>query len=128
MPKVKELQVSCPNRPGTLAQAARALGNAKVNILGFQVGTLGSEGKVHFVVDNPAKAKKALDAAGLSCTEHDVLHVELPHRPGGLASFAGKLGAKGINIDYGYTTASRKGKFAGVVVGVSALDKAARVR
>lgn len=128
MPKIKELQVSCPNRPGTLAQAARALGDAKVNILGFQVGSLGSEGRAHFIVDDVGKAKKALDAAGLSYTEHDVLHIELPHRPGGLASFAGKLAAKEINIDYGYTTASRKGKFAGVVVGVSQIEKAARVR
>jgi hypothetical protein len=128
MPKVKELVVSCANRPGTLAGVARTLGLADVNILGFQVGTLGSEGKVHFVVDNPSKAKKALSAARISFTEKDVLHIELPHRPGGLGSFAGKLAAKKINIDYGYTTASRKGKFAGVVVGVSAIDKAARVR
>jgi hypothetical protein len=128
MPKVKELQVTCPNRPGTLAQAARVLGDANVNILGFQVGSLGSEGRAHFIVGDVAKAKKALEAAGLSYTEHDVLHVDLPHRPGGLGSFAGKLAAKNINIDYGYTTASRKGKFTGVVVGVSQIEKAARVR
>jgi hypothetical protein len=128
MPKVKELVVSCATRPGTLAEVARTLGLAEVNILGFQVGTLGSEGKAHFVVDSVPRAKKALSAARISFTEKDVLHIELPHRPGGLGSFAGKLAMKKINIDYGYTTASRKGKFAGVVVGVSAINKAARVR
>lgn len=128
MPKVKELSVSCENRPGTLAQVARTLAEAGVNILGFQVGSLGAEGRARFVVDNPGKAKKALEEAGHSYIERDVLHIELPHRPGGLASFAGKLAVKDINIDYGYTTASRKGKFAGVVVGVSPLEKATRIR
>jgi len=128
MPKVKELVVDCPNRPGELAKVTRVLGEAKVNILGFQCGTMGAEGQVRLVVDNAKNAMKALQRAGHSCTEHDVLHVELPHRPGGLASFAGKLAAKSINIDYGYTTASRKGKFAGVVVGVSAIEQAARIR
>ena len=34
MPK-EELTVLCENRPGTLAQVARVLGDAKVNILSF---------------------------------------------------------------------------------------------
>src|SRR5437879_4939934 len=95
MPKVKQLSVRVENRPGTLARVARVLGDAKVNILAFLTSTLGAEGSVQVVVDNANKAKKALEGAGLTYTESDVLHVELPNIPGALGNFAGKLAAKG---------------------------------
>jgi hypothetical protein len=83
---------------------------------------------VQLVVDNVNKAKKALEGAGLSCTEQDVLQVELPHTPGSLASFAGNLAAKEINITSGYQTAAKGPKKSSVVLAVSDLEKAARVR
>ena len=110
MAKVKQLTVACENRPGTLAHVARVLGDAKVNILACLTTTSGAEGAVQLVVDNVNKAKKALEGAGLSHTEADVLHVELPNVPGALASFAGKLAAKDINITSGYQTAAKSSK------------------
>jgi hypothetical protein len=128
MPKAKQLTVSCENRPGTLAHVAKILGDAKVNILAFLIATSGSEGSVQLVVDNVKKAKKALEGAALSYSEADVLHAELPNAPGALAGFAGKLAAKEINIDSGYATVVKGAKKASVVLAVSDLDKAARVR
>ena len=128
MSKAKQLTVACENRPGTLAHVARVLGDAKVNILTFLTTTAGAEGSVHVVVDKVSKAKKALDGAGLSYTEADVLHVELPHRAGALGYFAGKLAAKEINITSGYATTVKGSKKASVVLAVSDLDKAVRVR
>jgi hypothetical protein len=128
MPKVKQLTVPCENRPGALANVARVLGDAKVNILACQVTTLGAEGSVQLIVDNVNKAKKALEAAGLIYTEAEVLQIELRNVPGALASFAGKLAAKDINITSGYQTAAKGSKKASLVLAVSDLDRAARVR
>lgn len=128
MPKAKQLTVSCENRPGTLAHVARILGDAKVNILAFLTTTSGAEGSVQVVVDNANKAKKALEGASLTYTETDVLHVELPNLPGALGSYAGKLAAKDINITSGYATTAKGGKKASVVLAVSDLDKARRIR
>jgi hypothetical protein len=128
MAKAKQLTVSCENRPGTLAHLARVLGDAKVNILGFQVTTSGMEGSVKLVVDNVDKAKRALGREGLSFTEQDVLQVELRNVPGALGSLAGKLAAKNINISAGYQTAARGSRKASVVLAVSDLEQAARVR
>ena len=128
MPKAKQLSVRVENRPGTLAHVARVLGDAKVNILAFLTSTLGAEGSVQVVVDNVNKAKKALEGAGLAYTESDVLHVELPNVPGALGSFAGKLAAKEINITSGYQTTVKGSRKASVVLAVSDLDTAARVR
>jgi hypothetical protein len=128
MAKAKQLTISCENRPGTLAHVARILGDAKVNILAFLTTTSGTEGSVQVVVDNANKAKKALEGASLTYTEADVLHVELPHMPGALGSFAAKLATKEINITSGYATTAKGAKKASVVLAVSDLDKAARVR
>ena len=128
MPKAKQLSVRVENRPGTLAHVARVLGDAKVNILAFLTSTLGAEGSVQVVVDNVNKAKKALEGAELTYTESDVLHVELANIPGALGNFAGKLAAKEINITSGYQTTVKGSRKASLVLAVSDLDTAARVR
>ena len=128
MPKVKQLTIVCENRPGTLARIGTALGNAKVNILGFNASAAGLNGPIQLVVDNANKAKKVLKAEGLSCTEEVVLYVTLPNVPGALGRLAGKLAAKDINIGAGYQTTVVGSKKAGVVFAVSHIKNAARVR
>ncbi len=128
MPKVKQLTIFCENRPGTLAHIGKALGNAKVNILGFNASAVGLRGPMQLVVDNADKAKKVLKGQGLSCTEEVVLYVTLPNVPGALGRFAGKLAARDINIGAVYQTTVRGSKKAGVVLAVSNIKSAARVR
>jgi len=128
MPKVKQFSVSHENRPGMLAEIAKALGDEKVNILSCLTTTSGTEGTTHLLVDNVNKAKKALAGAQLSYTEADVLHVELPNKPGALGKFATKLADNNININLGYATGGKSSKKTTVVLSVSDLDKAARIR
>jgi hypothetical protein len=128
MAKAKQLTIPCENHPGELARIAKALGEAKVNILGFLTGTSGAEGWVQVVVDKPERAKKVLDREGLPYTEEAMLHVELRNVPGALATFTEKLAHKDINISAGYQTAVKGSRKASVVLAVSDLDTAARVR
>ncbi len=128
MPKATQLTVSLENRPGTLAHLAKVLGDAKVNIVAFNATTAGYEGTVHLVVDNVARAKEALGAARIAYTEREVLQVAFPNRPGALGRSAGKLAARDINITWGYQTSVKGSKKASLVLAVSDLEKAARVR
>jgi hypothetical protein len=128
MPKARQFTVPCENRPGTLAHIAKVLGDAKVNILALLTTTAGEQGSVQVVADKPGKAKKALEAAGLRYTEKPVLHVQLPNVPGALGRFAGKLADKDINITSGYQTAVKGSRKASVVLSVSDLDTAVRIR
>ncbi len=57
-----------------------------------------------------------------------LLHIEVPNKPGGLGELARKLAAKSINITAGYATTVKASKKASVVLGVSDLDEAARLR
>jgi hypothetical protein len=60
---IELVETSLPNKPGTLAEAARRLAKAGVNIeAAFPTGVTGSSAHVVFATDNPAKAKQALGA------------------------------------------------------------------
>ncbi len=123
MAKVKQLTVSLENRPGTLAHMAKALADAKVNIVALLNSTSGAQGWAQVVVDNANQAKKALGAAGLSYTEGTLEQVELPNKPGALAQLAGRLAKKGINIDSAYATMPKGAKKAVVVLATSKADE-----
>jgi hypothetical protein len=128
MARAKQLTVSHENRPGMVAEIAKVLGDAKVNILSCLTTTSGTEGVTQVVVDKVNKAEKALANAGLSFTEADVLSVELPNTPGALEKFARKLAEKNINITMGYATGGEGSRKTTVVLAVSDLDKAAGIR
>jgi hypothetical protein len=86
------------------------------------------KGYVHLVVDDVKKVEDALEDAGFSYSEQDVLHIEVPNKPGALGELARKLAAKNINITSGYATTVKASRKASVVLGVSDLDEAAHVR
>jgi hypothetical protein len=128
MPKAKQLSISVKNHPGALAHVASILGDAKVNILAFCATATDGEGAVHAVVDNINKAKKALERAGLSYTESDVLYVELSNAIGSLGKFAEKLAVQEISVTSAYATATKGSRKASFVAAVSDLATASRIR
>ena len=128
MPRVKQLVVSHENLPGMLASIAKVLGNGNVNILSFFTMMSGATGTTYLVVDNIEKARKALSSARLTYTETDALRLELPNTPGALAGFASKIAQEDINITLGYLTSVKRSKKASIVLAVSDLDKADRIR
>ena len=99
MARVKQLTVSLENQPGRLAALAKVLADAKVNIEAVLGSTAGAQGSAQLVVDNVAKAKKALSAAQFVYSEGTLDRVELPNKVGALTDFAAKLAKNGVNID-----------------------------
>ncbi len=128
MAKTKQFTISIENRPGTVAEIARTMGSAKVNILallGTVQGPQGTTGTVELVVEDARRAKKALDAAGLTYKETTAEEYELPNKPGALAECLDKLAAKGVNLNSICATAAKGGKKAVVVYTVAAEEKVA---
>ncbi len=125
MAKTKLLTIAVQNQPGVVAEIARTLGNAKVNILALLGTAQGTTGTVQLVVDDVRRAKKALDAAKLEYQETPAEEYELPNKPGALAQCLEKLEAKGINLNSICATAAKGGKKAVVVYTVEAAAKAA---
>lgn len=115
MAKTKQLTIAVSNEPGAVAKVARTLGDAKVNILALLATAEGVAGSVQLTVDNPARAKKALDASGIGYQEGAAEEYELANTPGALAGCLEKLAAKGINLSSIHATAGKGGKKAVVV-------------
>jgi len=128
MAKIKQFTISVENRPGTVAEIARTLGSAKVNILallGTVQGAQGTTGTVELVVEDARRARKTLDAAGLTYKETTAEEHELPNKPGALAECLDKLAAKGVNLNSIHATAAKGGKKAVVVYTIAAEEKVA---
>ena len=128
MAKMNQLTVSCANRPGALANIAEILGQANVNILAFNAGSAGTMSYVQFIVDHVNRARKALEDKSFSCYDERVLRVTLPNVPGALFRLASKLGAKNINIGAAYQTTVEGSEKANIVLAVSDLEMADRIR
>jgi hypothetical protein len=124
MAKTKQFTVMVGNQPGALAQVARTLGNSKVNILALLGTAQGTNATVELVVEDPRRAKKALDGAGLTYQETTAEEFELQNKPGALAQCLEKLAARGVNLNSICATASKGGKKAVLVYTVQVAAKA----
>jgi hypothetical protein len=113
MAKARQIEISVADRPGSVAEAIRALAGAKVNIL--SVLGWNAAGTLQLVLDNPRAAKKALDAANVQYKETSAEVVELPNKPGALLKYLEKLAGKGINLSTLTATAGKKANKAVVV-------------
>ena len=124
MAKTKQFIISLDNHPGAVAEIAKTLGSAKVNILSLLGTAQGTGGIVQLVVDDARRAKKALDSARISYQETPAEQYELPNKPGALALCLDKLAAKGINLTSIHATAAKGGKKAVIVYTAEAAAKA----
>ena len=127
MPIKKELVIVLPNRAGTLAAVAKALANAKVNLLAIDAAGGFEHNIVRFVPDNATKAKSVLKRRGFDVGESNVLCVYVEDRRGALATLTGKLGRGKVNIDYLYATGSSSRGRELIVIHTSEPKRAAKV-
>ncbi|HEY6388867.1 MAG TPA: ACT domain-containing protein [Candidatus Acidoferrum sp.] len=124
MAKIKQFTIAVENRPGTVAEIARILGNAKVNVLSLRGTAEGTSGTIELVAEDARRAKKAMDEAKISYQETAAEEYELPNKSGALAQCLEKLAAKGVNLRSIHATASKGGRKAVVVCTVDAEAKA----
>ena len=127
MPKVTQIATSVKNKPGALAQICSTLGKAGVNISALLAPEAKDKGKVRLLVDNPDKAKEALNTAKVRFSEEEVIALSLDNRPGALAEVSEKLAQSKINIRYSYATAAEGSAKATVIIAVRDVTKALSV-
>jgi hypothetical protein len=113
-----DLAVTVEDKPGELASLGEATGRAGINIDGMCC--FSSEGRfvVHLLVDDAARAARAIENAGYpSIEERDVVVVGLEDRPGALGETARKIADAGVNIELAYLATNTR-----LVVGAADLD------
>jgi hypothetical protein len=113
-----DLVIEVDNAPGSLAQVAKAISDAGVNIAAATCVGNGEVAELHILVPHASAAKHALAISALAVTrEREVAVVEVDDRPGVLADLAGKVAAAGVNLDLVYVATMNR-----VVFGSDDLD------
>jgi hypothetical protein len=120
--KVRQLSVFIANEAGRVSQVTELLGSVGVNIRGFSVSDTAEYGILRLVVDKPDEAKDALKTGGFTVKESDVICIDLPDKPGGLASVLKIVADAGVNIEYVYSLIATY-----VVINVGDADRALRL-
>ncbi len=125
MPRATQLTVSLKSRPGVLAQLAKTLADAKVNINSLSADAVSGRGKIRVIVNDAVTAKRALRRAKYRFSEEPAFVVRLRNKPGSLARVAGRLAKEKVNIKSAYATTAGRG--AAVVFTVGSVKKARKV-
>lgn len=116
---VKQLSVFIANESGRVSEVTGILGESGVNIRGFSVSDTADYGILRLVVDKPEEAREMLADAGFTVRMDDVICIDLPDRPGGLAEVLKVVSSAGVNIEYVYSLVATF-----VVLNVGDVDRA----
>src|SRR6266581_5489302 len=98
--KVEQISVFIENKSGRLAEIARLLGEAGINIRALSLADTTDFGILRLIVNDAEKAKAVLKERGFTVSKTEVVAVEIPDRPGGLADLLQVLDEGGINVEY----------------------------
>ncbi len=100
---IKQISVFLENKSGRLVRVAQVLGEAKINIRGLSIADTSDFGILRMIVDQPDKAIVELKDKGIMATVTEVIAMEVPDNPGGLATILSYMQDAGINIEYIYS-------------------------
>lgn len=111
---IKQISVFLQNKLGRFSEMASILGAAGVNMQAFTVAENADFGIVRLIVEDVDKAIGVLREHSFAVSVCDVIRVEMPDRPGALATTMEKLSAGGVFIEYMY--AFSMGDVANVII------------
>ena len=102
---MKDLTIALENRPGALAAMGDALGCAGVSVEGGGAWVVNGQGAAHFLFEDGAAARSALEAAGIKVLAvRDVLIQKLNQSElGQLGKLTRRMAQAGVNIEVLYS-------------------------
>jgi len=122
--KIHQLSVFIENKPGRLRAPCEVLCNAGLNIVTLSLADTQQYGILRMIVPDWQRAKEVLEAAGIVVIVTEVLALEVPDRPGGLAEVLRIIEQAGINVEYMYAFTEKLGNRAALVFRFQDPDKA----
>ncbi len=100
--KITQISVFLENRKGRLYDVCSLLGENGVNIRALTIAETESFGVLRIVVDKCDAAVKLLRDNGFVANFTDVVAIEVPDYPGGLAAVLKIFADNDVNIEYMY--------------------------
>ena len=119
----QDITVILEDKPGTLANMGKALGNAGINIKGGCGLPFEGQGIIHLLVDDPDGAIAALAGADIEAhTPVPVIQKKIQDHPGELGKLTKSMSDSGIKVYMFYLSADGE-----IVLGVDDIEKARAV-
>jgi hypothetical protein len=122
--KVEQISVFLENKAGRLAEVTKVLGEAGVNIRALSLADTTDFGILRLIVDKYEQAREVLKQHGFTVGKTEVVAIEVPDRPGGLAWVLQILSQSDINVEYMYAFVQHSGKNAVIIFRFDNLEKA----
>ncbi len=125
--KVKQISVFLENKCGRLAQVTKILAENDINIRALSLADTADFGILRIIVNDLEGASSVLKTAGYTLAETEVVAVEVPDKPGGLASILEPLWKAGLDVEYMYAFVQSSGENAIMIFRFEEPEKAIAV-
>lgn len=100
---LRQISVFLENKQGTLARVTKLLGESGIDLVAMSIADTTDFGIMRCIVNDPQQALKVLNEGGFTASTTEVLAVEVPDIPGGLAGVLDLLDNNHINVEYLYS-------------------------
>jgi hypothetical protein len=105
---IKQIAVFLENKKGRLADVAKALSAAAVNIRALSLAETTDFGILRLIVNDADRAVAELKKSGFVAQVTEVIAVEVEDKPGGLARILDVFETNDINIEYMYAFVEKR--------------------
>ena len=106
--KIRQLSLFLENRPGQLRVPCKVLGDAGIDILTMSLADTQQFGILRLVVRDWRRTQEVLEEVGTVVKVTDLLAIDVPDRPGGLAAVLAAFEQHGLGIEYMYPFTHRE--------------------
>ena len=96
------------NSPGHLRAPCQVLADAGINLATLSLADTQQYGILRLIVRDWQRAKAVLEAAGFVVNVTEVVAIEVPDRPGGLAGVLRVIEQADINVEYMYAFTEKR--------------------
>jgi hypothetical protein len=122
--KVEQISIFLENKSGRLAEVTDLLAKSGINIRALALADTADFGILRLILNDSERAKKVLKENGFTVGKTEVIAVEVPDRPGGLAGILKALKGEGINVEYMYAFVQKSGENAIIIFRFDDIEKA----
>lgn len=125
--KITQISVFLENKAGRLYDVCSLLGQNNINISALSIAENEGFGILRIVVNKPQEAVKLLKQNNFMANLTEIVAVEIPDKPGSLASILKILNDNVINVEYMYGFLEKNSDQALLVFRFDDPDKAIKV-
>ncbi len=121
---IKQLSITLNNQALNIGQATGLLAQHCINIRAVSFTEKNDASILHLIVNDTEKARKIFTANGFDVSTTDVVVIEVPDKPGGLASVMLGLGSTKLQVSYLSSFSQKSGECGLIILAFNNSDMA----